>query len=662
MKGRVGFGAPVGLPTGALAWCDGGFSGELGVVGVTTVGVEYWSWAAVGEPAFEPAAEAWAASTPSAASAPAAASASSRTETMERAVREGREDSNSTGPGTSASVPAAFENNHARASALGEPVSDSAGVAGAEQQRGLADYLRILRRRKWYVIGTTILVTGLAVAFSLREHKVYQAQSQVLLSRQDIAAAITGTPDPALAEDPARYAQTQAAIARSGAVARLAIARAGIRGRTPAGLLAASSVTPDATADVLDFSVQDRDPTAAARLVNAYTAAFVTYEQQLQTNALARARQQIVRQLARLAALGFRNSPAYQRLANSAQQLHTMQLLQSQDTVLSQPRTGVQIKPTPTRDALLGVGFGILIGLALAFVAEALDRRVRSADEIEEELGLPLLGRIPPLPRRQRDGGVAMLDDPSSPYAEAIRRLATTIVFANPDRPRVLLFTSALQQEGKSTTLANLAVALAAVGNRVVLVDLDLRRPALASFFGLYRLTGLTDVAVGRQPLETALVPIELPSLEADEATRRPEALQRGSLHLLPAGPRPASPGEFVASAALGSRVLAPLRGRADFVLLDSPPVCAVGDALRLSERVDAVVAVERLGLASRSALRDLQRQLAGAAAPALGVVAAGVTLPALDGYAQYLQHATYFARSRNGTQDASLPSRRTPA
>jgi len=222
----------------------------------------------------------------------------------------------------------------------------------------------------------------------------------------------------------------------------------------------------------------------------------------------------------------------------------------------------------------------------------------------------------------------------------------------------VLLFTSALQQEGKSTTLASLAVALAAVGNRVVLVDLDLRRPALASFFGLYRLTGLTDVAVGRQSLETALVPVELPSTEAGDGARPPEPV-RGSLHLLPAGPRPASPGEFVASAALEARVLAPLRKRADFVLIDSPPVCAVGDALRLSERVDAVVAVERLGLASRSALHELQRQLAQAPAPALGVVAVGVEVPALDGYAHYLQAAAYAARSRNGTSETSAPSRR---
>jgi succinoglycan biosynthesis transport protein ExoP len=522
----------------------------------------------------------------------------------------------------------------------------------------LRDYLGILRRRKWYVIVTAILIAGLAVAFSLRQEKVYQAKSQVLLNRQDIAGAVTGTPSPSLNEDPLRYAATQALLARSSSAAALAVSTAHVAGRTPSGLLQESSVTPDATADVLDFSVQDRSPTAAARLVNAYASAFVTYRLRAQTGALFLARHQIKQKLAGLA----KDTPAYHQLANSDQQLHTMQLLQSRDIVLTRPVAGVQIKPRPTRDALLGFGFGILIGLGLAFAAESLDRRVRTVEEVEEQLGLQLLARTPPPPRRSRRS-IAMFDDPGSPYAEALRRLATNIVFSNPDRSaRMLMFTSALQQEGKSTTLANLGVALAAAGNRVVLVDLDLRRPSLASLFGLHRLSGLTDVAVGRRPLEQALFPLELADLENPESSLDPsDPPVLGSLHLLPTGALPLGPGEFVASDALAERVLEPLREQFDYVLVDSPPACVVGDPIRLAARVDGIVAVTRLGFATRTALNDLRRQLAAVPTPSLGVVVTGVRVPGVDGYARYAQYTQegYAAQARNGKSAESLPSRR---
>ncbi len=483
----------------------------------------------------------------------------------------------------------------------------------------------------------------------------------MLLSRQDIAGSITGTQSPTFSEDPARFAATQASLARSRAVAALAIRTAHVSRRTPSGLLQESSVTPDTTADVLDFSVQDRNPAVAARLVNAYASAFVASQLRLETGQLFLARRQLRQQLARLSKLGYQNSPAYHRLANSEQQLHTMQLLQSQDAVLSHPGAGVQVKPKPTRDGLLGLGFGILIGLGLAFAAESLDRRVRTVEEIEEELGLPLLARIPTPPRRSR-GGIAMFDDPASPYAEALRRLATSIVFSNPDRSaRTLMFTSALEREGKSTTLANLGVALAAAGNRVVLVDLDLRRPSLASLFGVHRLSGLTDVAVGRRSLDGALFPLELAALEQPGNILDPSE-PHGSLHLLPTGPLPLGPGEFVASEALAERVLAPLREQFDYVLVDSPPACVVGDAIRVAAQMDGIVTVTRLGLATRTALNDLQRQLAAAPTPPLGVVVAGVDVPGVDGYgryAQYTQSAAYTAEARNGKSKKSQRSRR---
>jgi Mrp family chromosome partitioning ATPase len=545
-------------------------------------------------------------------------------------------------------------------------VTDSQVDQGSRPQ-GLADYLRVLRRRKWHVIATAVLITLLTLAFSLSQTKTYRASANVLLIRQDIAAAVTGAPqDPSLSEDPARYADTQASIARSSAVAQLAIAKAGVSNRSVGDLLDESSVTPNANADVLVFSVDDHDPVIAARLVNAYTAAFTAYKLELDTTALKRARQQLNDQLATLRKQKLQGTPEYRNLLNSEQQLHTMQLLQSGDTVLGHPSAGSQVKPTPARDALLGLGFGVLIGIGLAFAVEALDRRIRSEDEIERELGLPLLARIPRPPHGLREKGrVSMIDEPRSAHAEGIWRLATTIGFVNPDDPaKLLMITSSVQREGKSTTAANLAVALARSGSLVALVDLDLRQPTLASLFKIHRLTGLTDVVVRKAALEDAIVDVELPTIVPGQPPLSgDETSLRGALYVLPSGPLPVSPGEFAASDALATRVLAPLRDRFDYVIVDTPPMCIVGDAAALSARMDAVVVVARLGVVNRPALRDLKRQLAASPMRPLGCVVTGVDVPAAYGYSGYFEPpAVPLAAAGNGKRPAAAAKRRTHA
>jgi Mrp family chromosome partitioning ATPase len=529
-------------------------------------------------------------------------------------------------------------------------------VSPAGRQLDLSDYLRVLRRRKWQVLGTALLITLLTLGLSLSKSKVFRASSEVLLSRADIAAAVTGTAqNPNLSEDPARYAQTQASVARSPAVALIAIADSKIRGRTAGQLLAESSVTPNANADVLVFKVDDANPTLAAQLVNAYATAFASYKLRLDTTALERARLQLSRQIESLRKSKQEATPQYRNLVNSEQQLHTMQLLQSQDTVLGHPSAGSQVKPTPARDTMLGLGFGLLIGIGLAFALEALDRRVRSEEEIEEVLRLPLLARVPKAPATARERTLSMVDDPRSGHAEAIRRLATSISFVTTERSaKLFMITSAVQREGKSTTVANLGVALARAGHSVALVDLDLRQPALASFFGIHRLNGVTDVARGLAPLEAVLTPIELPAVDRNSPPLAGEASLPGSLAVLPSGPLPVSPGEFVASEAVASRVLAPLRDKFDLVLLDTPPICVVGDAAALSPRADAVLVVARLGVLTRPALRDLNRQLAACAAPAVGVVISAADVPTAYGYSGYYDGAAATAPATNGAKNAA--------
>jgi succinoglycan biosynthesis transport protein ExoP len=223
-----------------------------------------------------------------------------------------------------------------------------------------------------------------------------------------------------------------------------------------------------------------------------------------------------------------------------------------------------------------------------------------------------------------------MLAQPKGANAEAFRMLRTNLAFALLEKAdeRVILVTSAVEQEGKSTTAANLAIAEARAGHRVALVDLDLRRPYLDRFFGLTHAEGITDVALGTISLERALHRVDLVVGEPITNGRAalPEGNGRadsGSLDVLVAGPLPPDPGEFVGTKKL-TEILARLRAAYDLVIVDTPPVLRVGDALTLSAHADALLLITRVNVVRRPMLRELRRALDTTPAPKLGFVATG--------------------------------------
>src|SRR5262249_25573985 len=199
-------------------------------------------------------------------------------------------------------------------------------------------------------------------------------------------------------------------------------------------------------------------------------------------------------------------------------QLEVLGKLLAGNTIVLQPADQAgKVRPRPKRQALLAGLLGLVLGLALAFLAEALDRHVRSEHELDDALDLPLLARIPKPPRKlQKANDLVMLKEPGSVQAETFRKLRTSFEFVNPDgAARTIMVTSYVAKEGKSTTLANLAVALARAGRRVVLVDLDLRAPFLSRLFHVGGRPGITDVALKRAPLEQALRPVALAPLRS---------------------------------------------------------------------------------------------------------------------------------------------------
>ena len=488
----------------------------------------------------------------------------------------------------------------------------------------LSHYFRILRRGLWLVVLTTALATVGALYASHRQQKLYQSSADVLLSSQNLAANLSNIQ--ASSEDPTRVAATQADLAQTPAVAARALRLAHLTSRTPQQFLSHSSVSSASNADILTFSVTDPSPTVARRLAQAYAVAYTRYRKQLDTGSIAQALRKVEVRLRELKAAGAEGSAGYANLVDKEQQLSSMDVLQGANAQLVRSAgPAVKTQPKTTRNAALGGVLGLLLGIGLAFLRDTLNTRVRTAGEVQDLLDLPLLGRIPEPARRLRSKNhLVMLSEPSSPAAEAYRILGTNLDFVNLERnARTIMFTGAERDEGKSTTVANLAVALARAGRRIILVDLDLRKPSVGGFFDLDGRGGLTNVALGKLDLDEALAPVTFVEKPLDSRSSPQNGTAQGVLQVLPVGPLPPNPAEFIGSHGLAA-LLAELEARADLVLVDAAPLLHLSDAMTLTARVDALVIVARLSSIRRPVLNELRRVLESAPIAKLGVVVTG--------------------------------------
>ncbi|MDP9226952.1 MAG: P-loop NTPase [Actinomycetota bacterium] len=536
----------------------------------------------------------------------------------------------------------------------------------ADRPRGLLDFLAVLRRRKSIVVLVLILVPLASAGVSATQRPLYQATAKILVNRANIVSAITNVTDPStVGNDPTRFLTTQSDIARSPTLASRVVDAAGVPGMTVDRLLEDSSVTAAANADLLNVSVSSTSRRDAIRLANTYAQEFTTFKTDLDTARINDALKTLKLRIKALAAGGVSPaSPSYATLLQYESQLETVGKLLANNTQVLNQAIAKKIRPRTKRDALLGGFVGIVLAVGLAFLAEAIDRRVQVEKEIEESLDLPLLARIPRPPRRLRNANqLVMLVEPTGVESEAFRKLRTHVEFLNLESDaRAIMVTSAVGREGKSTTIANLAVVLARAGRRVALVDLDLRRPFLDKFFRLESVPGVTDVVLKHAKLLEAMRPIALTGRVQDldpSLTRgfrwRPRSLSNsrpmpiraaiqssngrsnieGVLNLLPAGTMPSDAGEFVGNAGIAA-VIEELRQEFDYVLVDAPPLLAVGDAMTLSTEVDGIIAVTRLGFVQRPLLHELARHLEMCRAEKLGFVLTGAEREQGYGYGYY--------------------------
>ena len=260
--------------------------------------------------------------------------------------------------------------------------------------------------------------------------------------------------------------------------------------------------------------------------------------------------------------------------------------------------------------------------------------------------------------------------------------LRTNLDFVNVERgARTVMVTSASQRDGKSTTVANLAVALARAGKNVVLVDLDLRRPYLHRFFDVDEEPGLTNVVLEQATIDQALskvwaseAPAESSAAPAASGTKRGgrskepartatngRAPAGSVLEIMPSGTLPPNPGEFVSIRALAT-LLDRLRERADFVLIDAPPMIGIGDAMTISAKVDGIVLVTRMNRLRRPLLFELHRLLGTSPASLLGFVVTGARVDGDHYYSSDGYHGVAQAAESMRAPAASARRRRSTA
>lgn len=512
----------------------------------------------------------------------------------------------------------------------------------------LGDYVRILRTRKRLIVLSVIVMTAAAVVLTAAQKPAYQGVAQVLITTQNTGITMLGTPQPG-AYQPERDLQTQLEVIQSRRIAGQVAETLGM-GATADSILSRVSASADTGTDVISIQVIDGSAARAAETANAFATEYVAWSRSSQRESIKAAADDVETRLAQAqkqvedaeeAASSNSASGADQVKLDSAKALYaTLADKLEELRIAEQLSTGVgsvlssasvdpsPVSPSPRRNVALGLALGLLVGLGAAYLAEALDTRIHSAEEAGAIYGTPVLATIPT--EKAWRGGLPRLvtvERPGSHSAEAYRVLRNNLDFINVDRGiKTLLVTSALPSEGKSTVAANLATVLSQSGMKVMLVGCDFHRPTLERFFTLdHRAAGLSDVLQGKWELWVA-------------AQRFGDS---GGLWVLVPGTTPPNPSALLGSEAMGA-LIEQLRGSVDWVILDTTPVLSAADATSLVRWVDGVLLVARLGVSKRDAARASHAQLENVGARITGLVAwVPSGTDAAGGYGTYYGYAT---------------------
>lgn len=508
-----------------------------------------------------------------------------------------------------------------------------------------------------------IAAASVSLFVSARATPIYSSSSRVLIAPADTSLfAITGY----VPADPSQI-ETQVQVVTSPGVAA-AVAR-----ELGSDASAVSSVTAAGIGStrVLQITVKATSPAIAAKAATLYAE---TYQQQRRDEAIAdvislstklaektaEAKQraedlegQLSRAVANKASASEIQGIRIQRDAAATSYVLYQQKADQATVDASVATGGVQvlvkgaanpaaISPKPKESAVLALALGFLLGLVAAVALDFLDDSVKQVEEVERiARPLAILGAIPTIAdwRNRDQARLATIEDPGSSISEAYRSLRTSVQFAGLKREaRCLQISSPVAAEGKTTTLANLAVTLSLSGRRVTVVDCDLRRPRVHEFFGLSNEVGFTSVLLGDQPLSSALQRVQLP----DGTT----------MQLLASGPLPPNPAELLGTSRV-SELIAALKAESDFILIDAPPVLPVTDAVVLASKVDGVMLVATAKVTGRRHLNAALSSFRNADSPMLGVIVNGA-----QATSTYTYEYSYRPKSGSGRGDGASNKR----
>lgn len=463
---------------------------------------------------------------------------------------------------------------------------------------GALEYtLRVLRRRKFVVIAALISVPVFAFLYSSAQTKEYTASATLLFESE------------AESFEASREAATNEALAALPEVAAKAtkeLDEADID--EVLGKVEVSSANE--MANVISISATNESPQRAAEIANAYSNAYIDFRRESDRSQF---KESIAVLEARLDELSLTdaNGQKGELLREQLSQLEVEEALQTGKVspVQEAGPPSSPSRPKTQRNVFLGVVFGLVLGLGLAALIERLDRHIRSVEELEELFGLPIIARIPRTKAFKNASTELML---LAPEAEAFRTLRTNLRYLNINRDLTsVLIASPEPNDGKSTVARGLAGAMVEMGDDVVLVEADLRKESAFRYGSGYIPDGLSGVLAGA-PLDSALMEVPVSRGGGDDGR---------TMTVLPSGPMPPNPSELLESEQMQA-VLAELDKRFDMVVIDSPAIGVVSDAMSLVPKVSAILAVGGVGKTTREGATGFVEQLDLTGNRPLGLIA----------------------------------------
>lgn len=467
----------------------------------------------------------------------------------------------------------------------------------------LLTYTKILRRRWRIPVAVALLFVCLAGLSSLMTTRTYQSTAEFFVSTSDSSGTNLASGGTFTQQRVKSYVQ----LLETPRVLEPAI-KAGQLDLTPAQLASkvTGTVPPDSV--LIDVTVKDGSAHRAQQIAAAIAETFP----------------KVVAELETLAAN--QESPVKLTVVKEA----------------SLPTAPVS--PRPTRTIVLGLLLGTLVGLGLAVLRDLLDKRVRTKEDVEGLSDATVLGGIPFDTDAPKHPLISQ-SDPHSGRAEAFRSVRTNLQFVDAaNHPRVILLTSSIAGEGKTTTAANLALVLAQSGASVCAVEGDLRRPRLLNYLGMTGAIGLTDVLIDRFDLDDVLQPYGTTTL-----------------HVLGAGASPPNPSELLGSARM-REVVSRLRERFDYVLIDGAPLLPVADSTVLAALVDGTILVVGCGVVDSDQFQSAMSNVETVQGDVIGVVLNRVPRRSGSGYYDYryepTSHASRRSWGRKGTSESTGQAR----